>query len=34
MAVGITPQEQSGKGIPKRAALTTERKDLPDRYFV
>ena len=23
MAVGITPQEQRGRGTPKRAALTT-----------
>ena len=31
IAVGITPQEQSGNGIPKIAAPSTERKLLPLR---
>ena len=26
MAVGMTPQEHNGKGMPNRAAFTTERK--------
>ena len=29
IAVGMTPQEHKGRGMPKRAAFTTERK-LPD----
>ena len=31
IAVGITPQEQSGSGMPKIAALKTERKSLCDK---
>ena len=34
MAVGITPHEHSGRGMPKRAAFRTERKLRPERYFV
>ncbi len=33
MAVGITPHEHNGSGTPKMAALNTERKDEPLRYF-
>jgi hypothetical protein len=33
MAVGITPQEQRGMGMPRRAALSTLRKDWRDRYL-
>lgn len=33
IAVGITPQEQSGKGMPMSAALITLRKDLRERYL-
>lgn len=32
MAVGITPQEHSGRGIPKRDALKTERNDFSPKY--
>ncbi len=31
MAAGITPHEQSGKGIPSSEALTTAAKDPPPR---
>ena len=34
MAVGITPQEQRGRGIPNNVAFTTLRNDFPDRYRV
>ena len=34
MAVGMTPHEQRGSGTPKMAALMTERKVLPLKYFV
>ena len=33
MAVGITPQEQSGKGMPKAAAFSTEPKLRFERWF-
>lgn len=33
MAVGITPQEHKGKGMPISAALTTLRKDFLERYL-
>ena len=33
MAVGMTPHEQSGSGIPSRAALTTEPKVGLERYL-
>ena len=32
MAVGSTPQEQSGSGIPKSAARSTERRLPAERY--
>lgn len=32
MAVGRTPQEQRGNGMPNRAALTTGRMPLPDKW--
>ena len=31
IAVGITPQEHNGNGMPNMAALSTERKLLPLR---
>ena len=33
MAVGITPQEHKGNGMPKRAAQSTENLLLCDRYL-
>jgi hypothetical protein len=33
IAVGITPQEHKGKGIPMSAALMTLEKDLRERYL-
>ncbi len=32
MAVGSTPQEQSGNGTPMRAALTTVPSERPERW--
>ena len=34
MAVGITPHEHKGRGMPSRAALSTLRNDLRERYLV
>lgn len=34
MAVGITPQEHRGKGMPMSAALMTLRKDFLERYLL
>ena len=34
MAVGITPHEHSGSGMPNMAAYMTEAKFLPLRYLV
>ena len=34
MAVGITPHEHKGNGIPKMAAFSTERKLLPLKYLL
>ena len=31
IAVGITPHEQSGSGMPKSAASSTERRSAPER---
>lgn len=33
IAVGITPQEHKGKGMPISAALMTLEKDLRERYL-
>ena len=33
IAVGITPQEHNGKGMPMSAALMTLEKDLLERYL-
>lgn len=33
MAVGMTPHEHSGKGMPSSAAFSTVRKDLRERYL-
>ena len=33
MAVGITPQEQSGSGIPSKAAKSTENRLSRERYL-
>ena len=33
IAVGITPQEHKGKGMPMSAALMTLEKDLRERYL-
>ena len=34
IAVGITPQEQSGSGIPTKAAYSTDNLFSRERYFV
>ena len=34
VAMGITPQEQTGNGIPTRTALSTAVKPLPPRCFL
>ena len=33
IAVGMTPHEQSGSGMPSSAALITERMEFLDKYF-